>query len=291
MNNYKIKVNTPEESKEAQELFFELGLRFVDVDDFEYPQWLAVTQPGGTFSNYSIGKNLWYACNPKEITLPELKDMVVLKRNDVDDATHTDQDDWKWYVSSNGDGYVWQCGNPQQLKQWDKASLDLVDLKPIEKTMKEYLIKTKEGKYHYINDSYDTCPDYVDKIEIPGGSQFAVLNGEDEIAFYDGNGLEKSHFIPSAIIWQRHTQPEPLPFNTDLEELSEPDNVNHPNHYTQGKVECIDALEAATVGKVGIEAVCVANVIKYLWRYEEKNGKEDIKKAQWYLNKLLDSID
>ncbi|SHI43785.1 DUF3310 domain-containing protein [Parasporobacterium paucivorans] len=67
-----------------------------------------------------------------------------------------------------------------------------------------------------------------------------------------------------------------------------PDNIN-PSHYRQGKVECIDALESATVGKVGIRAVCVANVIKYLWRYEDKNGLEDIKKAKWYLDKLIET--
>ena len=64
------------------------------------------------------------------------------------------------------------------------------------------------------------------------------------------------------------------------------DNVNSPSHYAQGGVECIDAITAATVNKTGIEAVCVANVIKYLWRYELKNGVEDVKKAQWYLNRL-----
>lgn len=69
------------------------------------------------------------------------------------------------------------------------------------------------------------------------------------------------------------------------------DNVNHPQHYTQGGVECIDALKAATVGKTGIEAVCVANVIKYLWRYEEKNGLEDVKKAQWYINRLIQELE
>ena len=68
------------------------------------------------------------------------------------------------------------------------------------------------------------------------------------------------------------------------------DNIN-PRHYNQGKVECIDALESATVDKKGIEAVCTANVIKYLWRYESKNGVEDIKKAKWYLNKLLSHLD
>lgn len=69
------------------------------------------------------------------------------------------------------------------------------------------------------------------------------------------------------------------------------DNVNHPSHYTQGKVECIDALESATIGKSGIEAVCVANIIKYLWRYEEKNGVEDVRKSQFYLNRLLATLE
>lgn len=67
-------------------------------------------------------------------------------------------------------------------------------------------------------------------------------------------------------------------------------NVSHPKHYTQGGIECIDALKAATIGKTGIEAVCVANVIKYLWRYEEKNGLEDVFKAQWYVNRLIQEL-
>ena len=70
-----------------------------------------------------------------------------------------------------------------------------------------------------------------------------------------------------------------------------PDMVNHPQHYTQGGIECIDALKAATVGKRGIEAVCVANVIKYLWRYEEKNGIEDVRKAKWYIERLLKELE
>jgi hypothetical protein len=67
------------------------------------------------------------------------------------------------------------------------------------------------------------------------------------------------------------------------------DNIN-PSHYKQGEVECIDALKAATVNKIGIEAVCVANIIKYLWRYEFKGGINDIYKAQWYLNKLIEEV-
>ena len=66
------------------------------------------------------------------------------------------------------------------------------------------------------------------------------------------------------------------------------DPVN-PNHYRQGKVECIDALEAATMNLSGIEAVCIANAIKYLWRWKEKNGVEDLNKARWYIDKIITS--
>ena len=69
------------------------------------------------------------------------------------------------------------------------------------------------------------------------------------------------------------------------------DMVNHPVHYTQGGIECIDALKAATVSKTGIEAVCTANAIKYLWRYEEKNGIEDVKKARWYIDRLIRELE
>jgi len=69
-----------------------------------------------------------------------------------------------------------------------------------------------------------------------------------------------------------------------------PDAIN-PNHYRQGEIECIDAIKAATVNKTGIEAVCTANTIKYLWRYESKNGVEDVKKAQWYLNRLISELE
>lgn len=68
------------------------------------------------------------------------------------------------------------------------------------------------------------------------------------------------------------------------------DVVNHPEHY-QGKVECIDCLEAATEGLIGIEAVCTANAIKYLYRWKRKNGKEDLLKAQWYINHLIEHIE
>lgn len=70
-------------------------------------------------------------------------------------------------------------------------------------------------------------------------------------------------------------------------EQEENDVVERPAHYNQGGVECIDALAAATVELRGIEAVCTANAIKYLWRWKRKNGTEDLRKAKWYLDRLL----
>ena len=69
----------------------------------------------------------------------------------------------------------------------------------------------------------------------------------------------------------------------------EMDVVNKPKHYNQSGVECIDAIEAAT--GTGFESYLQGNIIKYLWRYKYKNGVEDLKKAQWYLNKLIEVID
>jgi hypothetical protein len=76
-----------------------------------------------------------------------------------------------------------------------------------------------------------------------------------------------------------------IPDEKEIE--SSGDKVNHPSHYTQGKVECIDAIESATVHKNGLDAVCTANIIKYIWRCEHKNGLEDLKKARWYLEKMI----
>lgn len=65
------------------------------------------------------------------------------------------------------------------------------------------------------------------------------------------------------------------------------ERVNHPPHYNAGGIECIDALEGATSGLQGIEAFCTANAIKYLWRWKLKNGEEDLQKAVWYINRLI----
>ena len=67
----------------------------------------------------------------------------------------------------------------------------------------------------------------------------------------------------------------------------EVDNVNHPSHYTEGGIECIEAIEAQLTPEE-YKGYLKGNVAKYIWREKYKGGIESLKKAQWYLNKLVD---
>ena len=67
------------------------------------------------------------------------------------------------------------------------------------------------------------------------------------------------------------------------------DMINHPPHYTQGEIECIEAIKYINnkLHMEGYEGYCLGNFIKYIWRCNFKNGWEDIDKAIFYLNELL----
>lgn len=69
--------------------------------------------------------------------------------------------------------------------------------------------------------------------------------------------------------------------------MKEDDKINHPEHYTHGSIECIDAIEAVTHDMTGRDAFLTGQVIKYMWRWKHKNGYEDLQKAHWYLVRLM----
>ena len=70
-----------------------------------------------------------------------------------------------------------------------------------------------------------------------------------------------------------------------------PDMVNHPSHYqSETGLEVFDVIEAFTFDLKGIEAVDTGNILKYVCRWKKKNGLEDLKKARWYLNRLIDHV-
>ena len=63
-------------------------------------------------------------------------------------------------------------------------------------------------------------------------------------------------------------------------------NAINPAHYQKGGVECIEAIEASMTAEA-FKGFLKGNCIKYLYRYENKNGIEDLKKAEWYLLRLI----
>lgn len=88
-------------------------------------------------------------------------------------------------------------------------------------------------------------------------------------------------------IKERRITPGQMP--VDWKKKEEVDNVNHPAHYTAGDAKCISCnhpIECIDV--VSHMSFRLGNIIKYLWRAGRKNGLEDLKKAAWYLNHLIE---
>lgn len=72
---------------------------------------------------------------------------------------------------------------------------------------------------------------------------------------------------------------------------SEDKMVSHPAHYLKGGMETIDVIEAFTEGLEGIEAYDTGNIIKYICRWKDKGGKQDLEKVMWYAQHLIDHLD
>ncbi|MEF0645980.1 hypothetical protein [Acinetobacter nosocomialis] len=117
MDNYKIKVKNEAESKEAQELFFELGFQWYKEDKGVFWE----TTSGFIFANGNtkllMGGVFMDADAYAPVTLPQLRDLVVLKRNDVNDATHRDKRDESIYLTSDKVIYYWQG-------EWCKSAIN-----------------------------------------------------------------------------------------------------------------------------------------------------------------------
>lgn len=91
------------------------------------------------------------------------------------------------------------------------------------------------------------------------------------------NTKESAHVVVRDI----NTDDIVLEFDTDASAIS----AINPEHYRQEKVQCIDAMRFF-LGDITVAHGCLFNIFKYLWRYADKNGAEDIGKAQWYMQEL-----
>lgn len=174
--------------------------------------------------------------------------------------------------------------------------------------MKEWLLKTEDGKYHYYRDDMSVCPKYIEKIEIPEDCNFVTIIDKKMLFWlYSGliccfeNGGISAKYKPiynsvmeylnefcgeAYIIWERKVYQTGDDSVVDAECFPE-DKVNQPNHYANFSIECIDAMQAM-LSREEFIGYLRGNIFKYLWRYKLKNGVEDLKKAQWYQNKLIE---
>jgi len=235
VENLKIRVNSEVESKEAQELFFELGYEKGVCSTGGYPALIIATPESRfqktPFSSRATSLNHEAHSQYKEITLPELRDLVVLKRNDVGDATHESPCGELKFILL---GDWWNLFTGGKWQQFCHAeSPRCAKLKPIEKTMKEYLRKNSNGTYSYIG---TVRPEHVSDfmIEIPEGAIKATfcngflifwkdnsswnIDGFNSKKWRENDGFDKymeNYKNTVKILWQRPTHPEELPFIDD----------------------------------------------------------------------------
>jgi hypothetical protein len=109
---------------------------------------------------------------------------------------------------------------------------------------------------------------------------------DDGIYEVKGNFGSSVTFMNEPCWYFRHEWLEPAPA---VKECLTVDNVNHPAHYNQGGIECLEAIKAA-LGD-GFADYLRGNVMKYLWRCEHKGGVEDLKKAAWYLDRAIKEME
>ena len=188
MENYKIKVNNESESKEVQELFFELDYEWKDskmeIQGFWSKYCFYYTSNGVLLKVDSY--NIFKSHDAKEITIQQLRDLVVLKRNSIDDATHLDSNKYDWYVANDEKHYRMQ-GDIWVYQPY----IEGLDLKTIEKgvKMKEFL--NPEQEYALVECFVGKTPIPKSWIEVPEGADIFLLDtscGEDIFYFVKHDG-------------------------------------------------------------------------------------------------------
>ena len=307
MENIKVKVNNEAESKEVQKLFFELGYKWVDSGAVYYK----INPSFNYITAYCEGKILVQGCGldaKKELTIPQLKDMVVLKRNSIDDATHK-SGNHKYYLTGsefyeyfnnkwvNVDEFV----DGISFEPIEKKEMTIDDLKESMKgnngeiiAVKEFLVN-RDGKWTLQLLDSDTEENSY-RVAVPSGMN--IYWKEDVEHWFT---TQVMGYRGAEIIWQRseaaslndqYAEIEKVRQDTvkvTIDELKHRanDKVNNPSHYSDSTIECIDAMEAMLSPQEFI-GYLRGNMFKYQWRYQKKNGIEDLQKSAWYLKKLIE---
>lgn len=151
------------------------------------------------------------ADNDIEVDINKLRDMVVLKRNDVGDATHTDPNEKEsLYFRLFGDWWnLFTGGKWQQFCHAESprcAKLKLIE----KKEMKEYLVKSQDGKWSLETDLVGDPADNV--IEVPNGANSATYGTHGDINFFFDFDFPEGRFKSGVVIWQRNPEPKQAEF-------------------------------------------------------------------------------
>ena len=192
MQNYKVEVQNHSESIEAQELFFNLGYSWFhkkfEAIEIKTPETIMC------FENGALTTGIRGSAKHKQITIPELRDLAVLKRNSIDDATRENILTGSKVLQMGNKNYYWQDG------KWNEYPCG-VDIKPIEKPMKEYLNKLTDGTYKLVVLS-DVIDGHDGLIEVPEGSNVAWKDNSNGFVFF--TKMEMG-YRDAAVIWQRES--------------------------------------------------------------------------------------
>lgn len=217
MDNYKVKVESEVESEEVQELFFDLGY----VDRKGWTKRNPIHESIQAWSDGEFTFSLSHDQVPvgfKEITIQQLKDMVVLKRNDVGDATHGNamysyvklSDGWYYFDKGESNKWIKSVGGKRSYYE---------NLKPIEKKeMKEFLVNhdgkwtlqlldsdTEENSYRVAVPSGAT---HYSKGKYSGNGVFLKVDGINKYEYYNNTWLLRCNplnemYFTTQLLWQR----------------------------------------------------------------------------------------
>lgn len=253
MDNYKIKVKDEAESKEAQELFVQLGFEKTGFSCDEFPCYLATWEGG--FSDYVLD-SLNISRERKELTLPQLRDLVVLKRGDVKDATHRDKRDESIYLTSDKVIYYWQG-------EWCKSAIN------------------KSNDYeNYITNSLTLIVQPQDPALISGADVLRALADGKEV---EGFSEENEEWIPIVYfsvqevvngLYKFRLKPQTIKLELELPKPFEPKEDCHVYILDDGKTDGYRRYSYEVHGDKG-------NTFIGIWR-----TKEEIKQVVEQLRKI-----
>lgn len=210
-------------------------------------------------------------------------------------------DDYKYpqYIGSYKDFTFTNYVLDSFLEDWKEITLN--ELRAMAFTEKEYINKTT-GEYRKTSEvvsgeQWIAIPDEAIKATLC--NEFLIFwkddyyslsykNGDTDFNFDENDNYGFNEYMSinddAVIVWQILAQPASL--NDQYAEIEKvrQDIINKPNHYNG--TECLDAMQKMMTHEQFI-GFLRGNVFKYQWRYEKKNGLEDLKKSQWYLDKLM----